>query len=181
MIEITYLQMTIFITAVWILVRLIIAVKDKRFSIKRELLLLTVYICFIVIARFVYFPLHHINGKIDTLKIGLEQNLFASVTLKAFTFITDIYDGSLINVIGNILMFVPVGIFYPICFKKLDNLLKTVIACFGLSLYIELTQLLCFERHTDVDDLILNTSGALIGAAIVFLIRRIKIKKNADK
>lgn len=180
MIEITYLQMTIFITAVWILVRLIIAVKDKRFSIKRELLLLTVYICFIVIARFVYFPLHHINGKIDTLKIGLEQNLFVSVNLKAFTFITDIYDGSLINVIGNILMFVPVGIFYPICFKKLDNLLKTVIACFGLSLYIELTQLLCFERHTDVDDLILNTSGALIGAAIVFLLRRIKSKKESE-
>ena len=160
MIEITYLQMTIFITAVWILVRLIIAVKDKRFSIKRELLLLTVYICFIVITRFVYFPLHHINGKIDTLKIGLEQNLFASVNLKAFTFITDIYDGSLINVIGNIL--------------------KTVIACFGLSLYIELTQLLCFERHTDVDDLILNTSGALIGASIVFLLRRIKSKKESE-
>ena len=181
MIEITYLQMATFITAVWILVRLIIAVKDKEFSIKRELLLLTVYICFIVIARIVYFPLHHVNGKIDTLKTGLEQNLLASVNLKAFTFITDIYDGSLINVIGNITMFIPVGIFYPICFKKLDNLFKAVAAGFGLSLFIELTQLFCLERHTDVDDLILNTSGALIGAAIVFLIRRIKIKKNADK
>jgi glycopeptide antibiotics resistance protein len=40
-----------------------------------------------------------------------------------------------------------------------------------------LTQLVCIGRHTDIDDLILNTIGVAIGACIVFLIRRNKGKK----
>ena len=58
MIEISYLQMFIFITLIWILVRFIIAIRFKKFSVKRELQMLLVYICLAVIARFVYFPLH---------------------------------------------------------------------------------------------------------------------------
>jgi glycopeptide antibiotics resistance protein len=42
---------------------------------------------------------------------------------------------------------------------------------------VEISQLLCPGRHTDIDDAILNTSGILIGACIVFAIR--KIQKDA--
>ena len=45
-------------------------------------------------------------------------------------------------------------------------------------IFIELSQLLCTERHTDIDDVILNTSGVLIGACILFAIR--KLKKTVD-
>ena len=76
------------------------------------------------------------------------------------------------NIIGNIAMFIPVGIVWPICFGKLDTIRKTISAGAGLSLFIEVTQLFCLGRHTDVDDLILNTIGATIGAFIVFMIRR---------
>ena len=68
-------------------------------------------------------------------------------------------------------MFIPVGIVLPICFRKLENIKKTVFAGVGLILFIELTQLICPERHTDIDDLILNTSGVAIGACIIFAIR----------
>ena len=179
MIEITYIQMVIFITAAWILVRLVVAVKDKTFSIKHELLLLLVYMCFIVLARFVYFPLNHIDGKIGTLQIGLASNLTDFIELKPFNFLSDAYIGSNINVIGNFTMFIPVGIIWPVCFKKLDNIFKALLACFGLSLFIELSQLICLDRHTDIDDLILNTLGALVGILIVFIIR--KIKKSRKK
>ena len=60
---------------------------------------------------------------------------------------------------------------WPVCFRKLDNIRKTAFAGFGLILFIELTQLLCPERHTDVDDMILNMGGVLIGACVVFAIR----------
>lgn len=60
---------------------------------------------------------------------------------------------------------------WPVCFHKLDNVGKTVFAGFGMVLFIELTQLLCPERHTDVDDMILNMVGVLIGACVVFAIR----------
>jgi glycopeptide antibiotics resistance protein len=39
-------------------------------------------------------------------------------------------------------------------------------------IFIELSQLLCPERHTDIDDIILNTSGVMIGACVIFAIRK---------
>ena len=124
MIEISYLQMFIFITLIWILVRFIIAIRFKKFSVKRELQMLLVYICLVVIARFVYFPLHFINGKIGTLTIGFSKTPFNMISLIPFYFLFDRYDGWIINIIGNIAMFIPVGIVWPICFRKLDNIKK---------------------------------------------------------
>jgi len=57
------------------------------------------------------------------------------------------------------------------CVNKLDTIIKTILAGAGLSLFIEVTQLFCLGRHTDVDDLILNTFGTVIGTWIVFTIR----------
>ena len=172
MIEITYLQMFIIITAAWISVRFVIAVHSKTFSIKRELQMLLVYICLVVIARFVYFPLHLVDGKIGTLTVGFTEAPADMISIIPFNFLFDRYDGWQINIIGNIAMFIPVGIVWPICFCKLNDIRKTVLAGIGLILIIELTQLLCPSRHTDIDDVVLNTTGVLIGACIVFAVRR---------
>ena len=172
MIEISFLQMYIFITLIWILIRSMIAIRSKKFSVKRELQMLLVYICLIVIARFVYFPLHYVDGKIGTLTIGFSKTPSDMISLIPFCFLFDRYDGWLINIIGNIAMFIPFGIVLPICFRKLDNIKKTVIAGICVTIFIELSQLLSPERHTDIDDIILNTSGVLIGACVVFAIRK---------
>jgi len=172
MIKISYMQMYIFITIVWILVRAAIAIAFKNFSVKRELQMLLVYICLVVIARFVYFPLHHVNGKIGSLTIGYTAKQADMISLIPFYFLFDRYDGWLTNIIGNIAMFIPVGIVWPICFRKLDSIKKTVFAGMVFTLSIELTQLLCPERHTDIDDLILNSSGVVIGACILFAVRK---------
>ncbi|MBO4592206.1 MAG: VanZ family protein [Eubacterium sp.] len=174
--EITYLQLWIFITILWIITRFVVSVKTKTFSIKRELQLLLVYICIIVITRFVYFGFHLENGKIPPLKLGIEDDINKMINIKPFFFLKDRYDGWLMNIIGNIAMFIPVGIVWPICFKKLDTFIKTVLAGAGYTLFIEVTQLFCLGRHTDIDDLILNTTGVIIGACIVFVIRRIRNK-----
>ena len=172
MIKISYMQMYIFITIVWILVRATIAIAFKNFSVKRELQMLLVYICLVVIARFVYFPLHHVDGKIGSLTIGYTAKQADMIILIPFYFLFDRYDGWLTNIIGNIAMFIPVGIVWPICFRKLDSIKKTIFAGMVFTLSIELTQLLCPERHTDIDDLILNSSGVVIGACILFAVRK---------
>ena len=172
MLEISYTQMFILITLIWVLVRSAIAIGFKNFSLKRELQLLLAYICLVVIARFVYFPLHHVDGKIGSLMIGFTAKQTDMINLIPFYFLFDRYDGWQINIIGNIAMFIPVGIVWPICFRKLDSIKKTVFAGMVFILFIELTQLLCPERHTDIDDLILNASGVLIGACIIFAIRK---------
>lgn len=180
MIEITFLQMTVFITAAWIIVRLLVALKAKTVSVKHELLLLLVYICLVVIARFVYFELHPVFGYPPPLRIVLNKNYSDFIHLKPFNFISDIYEEYSLNVFGNIAMFFPVGIVWPICFKKLNRFWKTALACIGFSLFIELTQLFCDGRHTDIDDLILNSIGAIAGVAIVFIIRTVINRHNKE-
>ncbi|MCR5556975.1 MAG: VanZ family protein [Butyrivibrio sp.] len=172
MIEVSYIQMYIFITLIWVLVRSTIVIRSKKFSVKREMQLLLVYICLVVIARFVYFPLQRIDGKIGKLLIGSTDKPANMINLVPFRFLVERYDGWLINIIGNIAMFIPVGIVWPICFHKLDSIKKTIISGVIFILLVELTQLLCPERHTDIDDLILNASGVVIGAYIVFNARK---------
>lgn len=171
MIEFTFTQILIFITAVWIITRIIVALKSRDFSVKRELQLLLVYVCLIVIARFVLFGFHLVDGKLDTLKIDFSKNSTEKIHLIPFYCLYDRYDGWILNIIGNITMFIPVGIVWPACFKELDSIKKVIMAGAGFSLLIELAQLFFYERHSDVDDLILNTCGVAIGAIIFFSIR----------
>lgn len=100
------------------------------------------------------------------------------------TYIKSLLEPCCYVVIYNILLCLPFGIYLHYYFKK--NLRKTVIYSFLLSLFFELTQLtgLYFiyprsYRLFDVDDLILNTLGGLIGYYIGSLF--IKILPNRDK
>ena len=87
-------------------------------------------------------------------------------------------DFSVTNIFGmllNIVMFVPFGGFLPIYFKYFRSVKRTVFAGFLMSFLIETLQLFTF-RATDVDDLIMNTIGALIGYGIAKLI----LKKDGN-
>jgi glycopeptide antibiotics resistance protein len=81
---------------------------------------------------------------------------------------------ALINLIGNTAMFIPLGIVWPGVFKKLNTHRKVIAAGFGVSLTIEILQLPFFGRSTDIDDLILNSAGFLMGYGIWLLCRRRK-------
>lgn len=65
----------------------------------------------------------------------------------------------------NILLFIPFGLLVPFIWAGLDHPFSIICSGFSFSLLIELTQLLN-RRRTDIDDLILNTLGALIGYAV---------------
>lgn len=68
-----------------------------------------------------------------------------------------------LNLAGNVLAFVPFGVFLPILMKKMRLFVKTVWASFELSLLVEVVQLCCKVGSFDVDDILLNTAGAAIG------------------
>ena len=69
----------------------------------------------------------------------------------------------LINILGNIVMFMPFGFFFSLLWRISGK--KAVAAGFLISLSIELIQLM-LPRSTDIDDLILNTAGAALGLLI---------------
>ncbi|SCY49198.1 VanZ like family protein [Lachnospiraceae bacterium XPB1003] len=104
--------------------------------------------------------------------MGFGDDIHDMISIIQFYFLVDRYDGRKMNIIGNITMFIPVGIAWPVCFRRLDTIRKNIFAGAGVTLLIEVTQLFWLGRHTDVDDLILNTISVAIGACIVFLIRR---------
>ena len=85
----------------------------------------------------------------------------------------------LLNLIGNTTMFIPLGIVWPAVFKKLEKPWKVMAAGVGVPLVIETVQLPFYGRCTDIDDLIMNTTGFLIGYGIYLLVKTAVRKKKA--
>lgn len=65
--------------------------------------------------------------------------------------------------IENILMFIPFGVLMPILFKKMQKIHLCVIVSFFCSLGIEIAQLITQRGFCQLDDIVTNTIGALIG------------------
>lgn len=73
----------------------------------------------------------------------------------------------------NLLLFVPFGIFLPLLWTQMNHSIRMAAAGFSFSLLIELSQLLN-NRYTDINDLILNTLGTMLGFLLYRLWRRHK-------
>ena len=67
------------------------------------------------------------------------------------------------NIILNIMMFVPFGVLLPFVSKKFQAFWKTYLAGFLFTVLIEITQLLFHLGICELDDLMNNTVGAMIG------------------
>lgn len=74
-----------------------------------------------------------------------------------------------INLAGNVLIFMPLGFLPPLLWPKWRHLWAAVSLSAGVSLLIEFLQLF-LGRSVDVDDLILNTLGGLMGYLLFCLI-----------
>lgn len=114
-----------------------------------------------------------ING--DHQAINLEPFRVLSETYNAIKYL-DLWQPFLINFVGNIVMFIPIGFLLPLLWKKFDRAWRTVGIGFLLSLIIEILQLPQM-RSSDVDDLWLNTLGACIGY-VIYKFLPINFKKS---
>jgi glycopeptide antibiotics resistance protein len=67
-----------------------------------------------------------------------------------------------LNILGNLLLFLPVGwlLFHQL---RARRALGVILASLALSLAIELYQLRSAQRTADIDDVIFNLTGALLG------------------
>ncbi|RDU35864.1 VanZ family protein [Neobacillus piezotolerans] len=79
---------------------------------------------------------------------------------------------------GNILAFLPFGFFMPLLFGKLATRARIAACSFLLSLCVETVQFSFRVGAFDVDDLILNTVGGMIGYGIFALSKKILSKVN---
>jgi len=68
-----------------------------------------------------------------------------------------------INLIGNILLFVPAGYFFPRLWRFFRPFWRFFLSVFFLLLLIEILQLFSLRGRLDVDDILLNLTGSLLG------------------
>lgn len=74
-----------------------------------------------------------------------------------------------INLAGNVLAFVPFGFFLPMLNRHTRGLFRMGLFTFEFSLLVETIQLVSKVGSFDVDDLILNTLGGILGYLIFAL------------
>lgn len=89
-------------------------------------------------------------------------NLVPFRTINQYLYI-HYYGFAMINLVGNIAAFVPMGFLLPLITKKKVGIGKTFLFAGGISLMIEITQYTFGVGIADIDDLILNLGGAFLG------------------
>lgn len=105
----------------------------------------------------------------------LKMNLVPFQTIVLFLKILNhpqYWKDAVVNLFGNIMMFIPLGFLLPEVFPRLGRLWKTLLATAGIITLVELAQLFTLLGSCDTDDLILNVAGAAIGYGLHKCMRR---------
>lgn len=135
----------------------------------------TFYMLIVLMLAFTVMPFGVYTG-------GINRNFLETVNLIPYRDIMAHYLGAVRDTVGNILLFVPFGVALPAFFGK--STVKTVLISAAFSLTIESYQLLgvllCFPnaRAFDITDIINNTLGALLGAAVFSVISNRIVKRK---
>ncbi|MCK9861291.1 VanZ family protein [Paenibacillus sp. ATY16] len=130
-----------------------------------------VCICYIIVLLKILFL-----SRVSIAEIfNTERTITRSINLVPFHSITEFIAGStanskrfaFANVIGNILIFFPLGVYLPLFKKKnITNVLSIMI----VSLFVEIIQGLLGIGAADIDDIILNSIGGWIGLFVYELL-----------
>lgn len=75
------------------------------------------------------------------------------------------------NLFGNLVLLLPLGLLGPIALPALDRWWRIALLALLSSAAIELIQLAVPDRSADIDDVIVNVAGALIGYLVFRSIR----------
>ena len=122
----------------------------------------------------VFIFLYYVYLVLETTGIGTiwEIGLYPGMKLQEEINLIPFRDGLSLSMILNVVMFMPLGFLLPLLWKEYQSLVRTAIIGFCFSCGIEFCQL--FNRRvSDVDDLLMNTLGAILGWLIWIVFSRI--------
>ncbi|EEL81915.1 VanZ [Bacillus cereus AH1271] len=136
--------------------------------------LFVIYIGMVVAITLFPIPIGFSTG-IENIRLSININPFASI-IKDIGKIGITYDGDVLfmiglivrNVGGNILLLMPLGFLAPIIWDKFKKIKNTILLGLAISISIELLQLIeslvsSWIRITDIDDVICNVIGSIVG------------------
>ena len=193
MIENNFIIISLISMALWIIYRRYNVIKNKKTNIVREIILFIFFVYFLFLLLLTIFK----GGRIEFSNqfnsymyrehglLGIINIVPIKETINTFMHSETGMRNSLRNLIGNILVFMPLGFFIPLLFDKFNNLKKVLkVGCLS-SLAIELSQLFVGSNVCDIDDVIYNTLGALAGficyKTFETIIKKVNLKNKLDK
>lgn len=85
---------------------------------------------------------------------------------------SSLYRHCLINLIGNVALFIPAGVMMPVLWKRMRNFFLFLLMCILAIALVEGLQLVTLLGSCDIDDLILNLSGMILGYLLYLIFRK---------
>ena len=85
---------------------------------------------------------------------------------------TPLFYHCVINLGGNLLLFIPIGYFLPRLWPFLRNFFSFLLTCTLAITLVELLQLVTLLGSLDIDDLILNLLGMILGYLIFMIFKK---------
>ena len=76
---------------------------------------------------------------------------------------------SVLNLLGNFVLFMPMGALLPCVIRKLDRFWKVNLTVLGMVVMVEIVQGILRVGSVDIDDVLFNVVGAMIGYGLVRL------------
>ena len=92
-----------------------------------------------------------------------------------------LHRSAIINLVGNIIMFIPLGFFLPRIFKKLDKFPLFILCYSAIIIGVELLQYFTLLGFCDIDDLILNVVGGVMGFVAHRIARKLFVRNKKNK
>lgn len=137
----------------------------QDFDLRREVIVDILFAYALAVAGLTLFPFVLLRGGPAT------TPNFIPFSLMGYLFFNPMI--GMINVAGNVALFVPLGILLPLLSKRFDGFGRAVLCGLLCSLTIEVLQYRSGNRSADIDDVILNTLGAALGYVIYWAGKRI--------
>ena len=125
-----------------------------------------------IIVMFVF--CYYLFGILTVTGIGFTKSMTFSPNLSLTPFIGMITGP--IDTMLNVILFVPMGLFLPLLYKKYNSIKAVAITGFMFSLSVEMVQMFGWGS-SDINDLITNTIGACLG----YLISKVLLKLVPNK
>ena len=139
------------------------------------------YLYIILLSYFLFFSEHY--GRDYILK-EYRYNLTLLKEIKRFIRYRELlgFESFVVNILGNVLAFAPFGFLLPHLNVKYRNFFYITFLSILFSLTVELVQMLLKVGIFDVDDILLNTIGGILGylfyAICASFIRRKRLKNK---
>ena len=144
--------------------------KDSK---KRNMFIWVTFIVYAIVMAYFLFFRHSIDvGGTYWENLSININIVPFYTIKQNLYLIlkqsnpYLVPHAIINLLGNIIGFIPFGILLPLLLKRARTFKRFFFYAISGIVLIELIQLFTLRGSFDIDDLILNMLGSLIGYMI---------------